>query len=337
MLLDFIVSFLVLFWMVFFIASVMILGGGGRRSLQEEKKVYSEILFISYYPTYIFIFYLLMDWRFWGISPWYPLLIATLIISAFMSSVRKTWGGLRKGIREHGYSITSQGVFYNAQLITLADVSSFTCFNEEQGERSYDGSDLRYYAKDENNIYYQGRIVQGARPDSFRILSQEEQSYWRDDEDIYYAGELVEGAEVKHFKAIDKDSAYYHDGRQVYFHGQVVKGADVESFELLLSTYQDDLAKDAAHIYFDGLLQSHIDAASFELLCDDYLFYSRDKKHFYYKLEELDPRIDPLQVRIIDTKYAVTNIGVFYADTCSVAKITKAGLCLGNLKIGLNF
>ena len=48
------------------------------------------------------------------------------------------------------------------------------------------------YDKDENNVYYDGEIIEGADPETFKYLRL---GYAKDKNNVYYDGKIIKGAD----------------------------------------------------------------------------------------------------------------------------------------------
>lgn len=73
------------------------------------------------------------------------------------------------------------------------------------------------YAKDKNNVYYQGEVVEGVENTYFQCLGG---AYAKTDKNIYYAGKLIPNADVATFENINhahaKDkNGYYLNGKRI--------------------------------------------------------------------------------------------------------------------------
>ena len=105
-------------------------------------------------------------------------------------------------------------------------------------------SDLGYYSKDTNHVYYfisnsdghTMRIVSGADAKTFRTDKDKELFYFgRDKSYLYNMGSKVDSckpfAAIKIFKQEEGDYIYFTDGTRVYCYNEVVPGADPATFK----------------------------------------------------------------------------------------------------------
>jgi hypothetical protein len=130
------------------------------------------------------------------------------------------------------------------------------------------------YAADDNYVYYQDKVVDGADPVSFAMVG----SYGVDDNNVYYAGAVLAKADPKTFEAVgEKYSLYAKDASSVYYADKMLSGADPATFELVgHSSY----AKDSHAVYLsDTLITGIADPSSFESLGDSYV---KDNRDVYY-------------------------------------------------------
>ncbi len=104
---------------------------------------------------------------------------------------------------------------------------TFGFFTENQGRSAY----RRQYARDAKFVYYYGRRVQGARPETFRRLPNDrlsegasESDYYVGDQAVYFYGKRVDGADpsclrVFHLPGLGH-SEYAFDRSAFYCSGQ---------------------------------------------------------------------------------------------------------------------
>lgn len=85
------------------------------------------------------------------------------------------FGGYKNSSKPRpGYYMTPSEVYYRGELMSQATPSSFKKLGNS-------------WAKDNNNVYFQGNIVKGADPKSFRV----ENKFGKDKNNKYYRGKLV--------------------------------------------------------------------------------------------------------------------------------------------------
>lgn len=128
------------------------------------------------------------------------------------------------------------------------------------------------YAKNRTWVYFRGRIVDGAHPESFTVLGK---GYAKDIARVFYNGKTVAGANLKTFEAVEVDKNYGY-------------------------------GKDKKHIFFDNK-KTPFDAATFTYINNSYMadssgiyFHSRYYwDHFYGQLEKVEGA-DPNDYRMIE-------------------------------------
>lgn len=169
------------------------------------------------------------------------------------------------------------------------------------------------YAKDINNVYYNGKPVAGANPSSVTRVTSELTSeinedsansgYLISDGKVFCYGEVIEGADPASFSfllgsyAMDKDYLYYYidikipreatptampnanegylrHGEQVLYHGEVISN-EASSFNVI----NDEYAKDALHVYSNGVIVEGMVSDGFTVISP---YYRKDKNQAYY-------------------------------------------------------
>jgi len=168
-----------------------------------------------------------------------------------------------------------------------------------------------YFAKDKNNVYYQGQTLKGADPDTFKIVSL---LYAKDVKKVYCQGKEFIGIDPLTFQIIgtrdwhvakdinnvvfrcekisSADSAsfvfvesfYFKDKNNIYFvasdRASIIEGADPFSF----STYKSnaDYSRDKNFVYLDNKKINGADPNTFTILEPSVHFYSKDNKRVFY-------------------------------------------------------
>ena len=165
------------------------------------------------------------------------------------------------------------------------------------------------YAKDINNIYYDGKPVAGANPNSVALVTSElpedsaNSGYLISDGKVFCYGEIIEGADPASFSyllgsyAMDKDYLYYYidikiprkatptaipnanagyirHGEQVIFHGVVISD-EANDFKII----SDEYAIDASHVYSHGEIVEGMVPDGFTVISP---YYRKDKNQAYY-------------------------------------------------------
>ncbi len=132
------------------------------------------------------------------------------------------------------YSIKSGKIYVYTKELSMADPKSFVIIG---GICHADSADLKCFAKDKYNVYYNGTPLPLADPESFVFLDY---GYMKDKSKVYYI----------------------YDNKNV-----VVEGADPSTFEIVGSEESDSYVytKDKNYVYYDGDRLQDIDAKNFDL------------------------------------------------------------------------
>jgi DKNYY family len=132
------------------------------------------------------------------------------------------WG--RDRIRLYCFYVENNPVI---KIMKSPAPETFGFFTENQGRSAY----RRQYARDAKFVYYYGRRVQGARPETFRRLPNDrlsegasESDYYVGDQAVYFYGKRVDGADpsclrVFHLPGLGH-SEYAFDRSAFYCNGQ---------------------------------------------------------------------------------------------------------------------
>jgi hypothetical protein len=140
--------------------------------------------------------------------------------------------------------------------------------------------DQNGYAKDAQQVYFEGRTVEGAQAATFEAVSK---LYGKDAAGVYYQGRVLPGAEPGSFKVINLQ--WGQDAGDVYFQDRPLEACDPETFELLKDSWQ----KDSQCAYREGRKLPNADAASFEVL--NYWF-AKDRYQVYDDIPRVIPGAD---------------------------------------------
>jgi hypothetical protein len=132
-----------------------------------------------------------------------------------------------------------------------------------------------FYGADRGHVFYEGKVVPGADPASFRPLAEYE--YGADGSSVFYQGKKLEGADPASFRILlwPREAPGAKPG-SVY-----LKRPSGENFSIY--------AADARHVWEQGRPMPGLDAATFALLPMD---YTKDKNGVY-RNDRLVPGLDP--------------------------------------------
>ncbi len=150
------------------------------------------------------------------------------------------------------------------------------------------------YAKDKKNVYYKGRLIEGASAKSFKLIDH---AYAVDEHSVFYQYKKLE-ADLNSFEYIGKYFA--RDKNHVFAQGKIQdKITDPASFELV----KHEWTRDKNYYYVNNFRIVEADYNSFKILTAD---YAVDKNHVFYRYffnkVGIVEGADPKTFRII-TKY----------------------------------
>lgn len=155
------------------------------------------------------------------------------------------------------YLTGMSGVILDSQRVEGVDINTFQIFHQ--------GHYIKDYAKDKNNVYYQGKIVDNANAETFNLLF-----------------------------ANDRFRQYvYCDSTSVFDHGKKLVNVDRKTIKQI-----GQYLKDKDNVYrVDFQVYDGVDANSFELIVGG--SYYRDKKQVYNSFLEVIPNADPASIRYL--------------------------------------
>ncbi len=165
-------------------------------------------------------------------------LLKSLLLAAMIG-----WAAVSHAQR---YEMERGRVYFGNELMMHADARSFV--------------DLGMgYAKDQNNVYVNGRVLENVDPSGFRLKvrsgrrghgrSEEEpvamRGYFKTNMNVYYGNRKL-GAMASSFEELG--GGYARDAFDVYYCGEKVKGAMASSFKYMGGGY----GQDAFDAYYRG-------------------------------------------------------------------------------------
>ena len=208
-------------------------------------------------------------------------------------------------------SVSNQYYLQDGKVIYVLDGNFFQIGGTEIEGADPDSFSVidQSYAKDINNIYYDGKPVAGANPNSVALVTSElpegsaNSGYLISDGKVFCYGEIIEGADPASFSyllgsyAMDKDYLYYYidikiprkatptaipnanagyirHGEQVIFHGVVISD-EANDFKII----SDEYAVDASHVYSHGEIVEGMVPDGFTVISP---YYRKDKNQAYY-------------------------------------------------------
>ncbi len=146
------------------------------------------------------------------------------------------------------------------------------------------------FAKDKNNIYYEGEKIEKINPKSAKIFGSH---FVKDEKIVFDADEKKELKDVDTIETfVYLDFFYARDKNNLYFYGQKVKGVSPNNFEFWtsLSSVPDNIIKSGNDFYlvYENNSNEKIYAKKMDFPIDKDTFESfsmrvyKDKNNFYY-------------------------------------------------------
>lgn len=169
----------------------------------------------------------------------------------------------------------------------------------------------RDYARDKSRVYYKGRVLRGADPKTFRLLTAE---YGVDSNRVYWEDRLMDGVQPDRLQIFSWCAS---DGASWWFAGKRDEGrlcskADATTFRAIDG--DGIFGKDKSHVFYKSTLIEGADPGTFERVKGSSLF-SKDAKAVYLG-EKLIPGADP-------TSWRRLTEGGYSADASSIFWETK--------------
>lgn len=237
---------------------------------------------------------------------------------------------------DNGYFKDKNNIYYglsgNLYKIKNADLQTFEVLNSPY-------SSSVYFAKDKNNVYYNGKKLDGIVPNDFeqiqsyfikdkngiykfeegeneqdlkitpinakidfKNLKELDWKYFGDDKNIYYFDE-------DSFKKVDKAdinsferidfTAFFKDKNNVYYEGEKIEGIDMNSIEVINGM----CIKDKNSVFYEGKKLRNISPNNFNIF-DGGISYDKIlvDKNGAYKLLENENQKDKIKIIPLDSK-----------------------------------
>ena len=189
---------------------------------------------------------------------------------------------------ENGYYKDKNNIYYNLDnnLYTIknADLAIFEVLNSPY-------SSSIYFAKDNNNVYYQNKKIDGLVADGFEQIQS---NFIKDRNGIYKFEEDENEKSLKitpinakiDFKNLKElDWKYFGDDKNIYYFDEndfkKLDNADVNSFKRIEYT---SFFKDKNNVYYDGEKVEGIDMNSIEVISGMWI---KDKNNVFYEGQKL--------------------------------------------------
>lgn len=115
----------------------------------------------------------------------------------------------------NSYAIDDQHAYYGDQIIEDADLSTFKAYKF--------GLTYDELAVDWQNVYLKGKIVPLASPQSFNLLSRD-RFYAIDDQYVFYGHNIIRGADPDSF--IVGEQGYAQDKNYIFYKDKAIQNND---------------------------------------------------------------------------------------------------------------
>ena len=194
-----------------------------------------------------------------------------------------------------------------AALVVAAALTG--CSRGEEPNSLFD--DAGYHVRDDTVYYlnpFPGKAfkIDAADPSNFRVFDR---TYARDNERVFINGHLLQGADAGSFQLLDRPG-FSKDADRVYQHDHPIS-TDPDNFELLDS----GLAKDSTGVYWsDGSVLSD-DPENFAIISDvNHYLFAEDRSRVYVNGKPITDA-SPATFRVLQGAYARDEDSAFYFDT----------------------
>lgn len=196
----------------------------------------------------------------------------------------------------------------------------------------------QYYAKDANNIYYNGKLMTEGNSNSITQVTSKlnvnsaNSGYLISNGKVFCYGDIIEGADPDSFSylfgsyAMDKDYLYYYidikiprkatptavpNGNQQYirhaeqilYQGEAISN-QADSFEII----SDEYAKDALHVYSHGKIIEGMVPNGFTVISP---YYRKDKNQAYF-FNTAIPESDPETFKVLNDAISKDKKNLYY-------------------------
>jgi len=149
------------------------------------------------------------------------------------------------------------------------------------------------YCSDNKNVYYRNRYsesgglqkVTGAKSSSFELIGEVNSNYAKDTGSVYFSGKVITSSDPTSFAVLDY--GYAHDKNYVYYNGEKIEGMNGANFKILKDCF---LGSDGVSLCNGSMVLKNSDAKSFHAIeCG----YYKDNNNVYLNgaiLEEIDSK-----------------------------------------------
>lgn len=277
---------------------------------ENDKSHATSMMLVLCYPIGIFILLWMFGGSYFGYGGFKLVVISSVIVVSALS----VFGYFGMLLNLHK-GIANSGYSVVDQNVyydgKLLEGADGETFNTLASERRRDAPE---YATDKNFLYYSGKVVEGASIKQLKnkVINMDE--YWLNNEQVIYDGKILPDANPAEFSGFEGFTGWVYsisDGRYiVYSYGVPLPGVD----KLTFSPLNDFIAKDKHHVFEKhNLILNNVDAVTFELLEDH--DFARDKNYIYYistKQPFAVEGIDPDSFEILDRGYLKDKNNVYH-------------------------
>jgi len=186
------------------------------------------------------------------------------------------------------------------------------------------------YATDKSHVYYQGEVIEGLEPGSFRKMSK---GYYRDNEHIVFGGEVLDNADAEtfemsegalyrdknfvyvyrraivrsEFQRLGEGQNYVRDKTTVFYRGEPI-AVDIATFEVVSGRGTDDsYTKDSNGVYYIREPIPGADLSTFEWIS---AYYAKDARRVYNEGRAIEGA-RPSHFQLLDCQYSKDDKTVF--------------------------
>ena len=177
---------------------------------------------------------------------------------------------------------TLDSIYYTREKIINSDAGSAETIQESLKEEctlNYGWSD---HIRDKNYVYYRGKIVEGADPETFKCISY---NVYSDKNNIYLKNTILKNVKENEIIFFDKwDKGYYIRGNDIYYEAIKLDGININDFQYINPERSFSYIKSTKNVYLYGKKIIGADPKTFKISFEGYLI-SQDKNHRCFLLQ----------------------------------------------------
>ena len=216
-------------------------------------------------------------------------LAIAILLPALMVCLSSCYVGYSRTGGRVAYHDWNEGTGRNIQFLDRADALTFVVLAK--------GS----YAKDREHVWYVTRLIEGADPESFVVLSNSiyGRYYGKDKNHVYMQGSIIPAADPGTFRLLT--FPWSRDKAHVFLETDEVAIRDIESFEVLkVNSITGGWVRDEMAYYYGQREVTEADYTSFQILDDE---YAKDKNRVYWWGRPV-PSADPDTFEVLNHGWA---------------------------------